>query len=62
MIVHLHTIVHNEIERLPFAINYWKLCATHVFVYLMKSTNDGSKEYLEQYSDFITIQEIDDKK
>lgn len=60
MIVHLHTIVHNEIERLPFAINYWKLCATHVFVYLMKSTNDGSKEYLEQYSDFITIQEIDD--
>jgi hypothetical protein len=26
----------------------------------MKSTDDGSKEYLEKYPDFITIKEIDD--
>lgn len=60
MIVHLHTLVYNEIDRLPFAIPYWKLCATHVFVYLMKSTNDGSKEYLEHFKDFVEIIEIDD--
>lgn len=60
MIVHLHTLVYNEIDRLPFAIPYWEKCATHVFVYLMKSSDDGSREYLEQFKDFVEICEIDD--
>lgn len=60
MIVHLHTLVYNEIDRLPFAIPYWKLCATHVFVYLMSSSNDGSREFLKSIGDFVTIEEIED--
>ena len=60
MIIHLHTLIHNEIERLPFAIKYWKTFVSHVYVYLMKSSNDGSREYLQNLSGFVTIEEIDD--
>lgn len=55
MNIHLHTICHNDIDILPFAINYWKKSVSHVFVYLMSSSNDGSKEYLSQFNDFISV-------
>ena len=58
--VHIHTLCHNEIERAPYAIKYWELCANHVFVYLMTSTNDGTREFLMKYPDFITIIDIVD--
>ena len=61
IIVHLYTLCRNEIERLPFAIKYWEKCASHVYVYLMSSTDDGSREYLQQFPDFITIEEINDE-
>lgn len=60
MIVHLHTICHNEIELIPFAIKYWREFIDHVYVYLMSSSNDGSREYLQKFPDYITIIDIED--
>lgn len=60
MVVHLHTVCYNEIDLIPVAIKYWKLCCDHVFVYVMESTDDGSLEELCKYQDFITVFKIKD--
>lgn len=39
---------------LPFVINYWKRVFDHVYVFDAKS-DDGSKEYMEQFPDLITV-------
>ena len=61
MVVHIHTLCHNERALIPTVMKYWHFIASHVFVYLMKSSDDGSRELLNQYPDFITIIEIDDE-
>ena len=60
MIVHIHTLCHNEMKLMLTVMKYWRVVASHVFVYLMKSSNDGSREYLEQFNDFVTIIDIED--
>ena len=52
-IIHLYTFCWNEMDILPFVIDYWKQYVTHAFVY-EKGSTDGSREYLQQF-DWITI-------
>lgn len=60
IIIHIHTICHNDRDIMPYIIKYWRLYGDHVYVYLMSSSNDGSREYLQQFPDFISIIEIED--
>lgn len=53
--VHYHLICENNENILEYAIPYWKLYASHVFIYLFKTKNDNSEKILEKYKDFITI-------
>ena len=54
MIIHLYTLCYNEIDILPWVIDYWKrLPVTKAIVYDNEST-DGSKEYLQQF-DWIEV-------
>ena len=54
MIVHLYTLCWNEMDILPFVVDYWKRFVTHAWVYDNGST-DGSVEYLKQF-DWITVE------
>lgn len=56
--IDLHTICYNEIKIAPFAIEYWKLFADHVYVYDSGST-DGCLELFAQYPDWITVVHYD---
>lgn len=47
----------NEMPILPWAVDYWKRYANHVYVFDDGST-DGSKAYLKQF-DFITVIEYE---
>lgn len=57
MMIHLYTCCYNEIEILPFVIDYWKKSVDFVFVYDNFST-DGSRELLSKY-DWIKIIDYD---
>lgn len=51
--IYVYTFCYNEIDILPFIIEYWKQYATKVIVYDNDST-DGSDLYLKQY-DWIEV-------
>ena len=53
MTVNVYTFCWNEMEILPFVVDYWKKYADHVYVYDNGST-DGSIDFLKQY-DWITV-------
>lgn len=53
--IHYHLICENNENILKYAIPYWKLYASHVFIYLFKTENDNSEKILEKYKDFITV-------
>lgn len=55
--VDVFTLCWNEMDILPFAVDYWKKYANHVTVYDNGST-DGSVEFLEQF-DFVTVKHFD---
>ena len=54
MTIHLYTLCWNEMDILPFVVDYWKRFVTHAWVYDNGST-DGSIEYLKQF-DWITVE------
>lgn len=56
MKIDLYTICYNEMDILPFCVDYWKRFASHVYVFDNYST-DGSVEFLSQdkFADWITI-------
>lgn len=54
MKIDLYTLCWNEMDILPFVIDYWKRFVTHAYVYDNGST-DGSVEYLKQF-DWITVE------
>ena len=54
MTIHLYTLCWNEMDILPFVVDYWKRFVTHAWVYDNGST-DGSVEYLKQF-DWITVE------
>ena len=54
MTIHLYTLCWNEMDILPFVVDYWKRFVTHAYVYDNGST-DGSVEYLKQF-DWITVE------
>ena len=60
MNIHLHTICYNERDLMEIAIKYWQSSVDHVFVYLMNSSNDGSKEFLSKYRNYISVINIKD--
>lgn len=53
MKIDLYTLCWNEIDILPFVIDYWKRFVNKAYVYDNGST-DGSVEYLRQY-DWIEV-------
>jgi len=53
MTVHVHTFCWNEMEILPFVVQYWKRFADKVFVY-DNGSDDGSVEYLKKF-DFVEV-------
>lgn len=55
MKIHLYTFCYNEINILPFVVDYWKFITCRVIVYDNMST-DGSVEYLRKF-DFIEVRE-----
>lgn len=57
MTVHVYTFCWNEMEILPFVVDYWKKYADHVYVYDNGST-DGSIDFLKQY-DWITVRHFE---
>ena len=57
MTIHLYTLCWNEMDILPFVIDYWKRFVTHAYVYDNGST-DGSVEYLKQF-DWITVEHFE---
>ena len=58
MTIHLYTLCWNEMDILPFVIDYWKrIPVTKAIVYDNGST-DGSVEYLKQF-DWITVEHYD---
>lgn len=58
MNIHLYTLCWNEMDILPFVIDYWKrLPITKAVVYDNGST-DGSVEYLKQF-DWIDVRHFD---
>lgn len=60
MTIHLYTLCWNEMDILPFVIDYWKrLPITKAVVYDNGST-DGSVEYLKQF-DWIEVRHFETK-
>lgn len=57
MKIHLYTLCYNEIDIIPWAIDYWKRFAEKAVVYDNGST-DGSIEYLSQF-DWIEVRHFD---
>lgn len=57
MKIDLYTICYNEMDILPFCVDYWKRFANHVYVFDNGST-DGSIEFLMQF-DWITVQHFE---
>ena len=58
MVIHLYTLCWNEMDILPFVIDYWKrIPITKAVVYDNGST-DGSIEFLEQF-DWIEIRRFE---
>ncbi len=53
MDIEIFTFCWNEIDILPWVVDYWKRFATHVTVFDNGST-DGSVEYLEKFR-FVTV-------
>lgn len=53
MTIHLYTLCFNEMDILPFCVDYWKRFASHVTVYDNGST-DGSVEFLQHF-DWIEV-------
>ena len=57
MVIDLYTLCWNEMDILPFVVDYWKRFVTHAYVYDNGST-DGSVEYLNQF-DWIEVRHFD---
>lgn len=58
MVIHLYTLCWNEMDILPFVIDYWKkIPVTKAVVYDNGST-DGSIEYLQQF-DWIEVRHFE---
>lgn len=47
--VDVFTLCYNEMDILPFVIDYWKLFARHVYVF-DNGSDDGSVEYLKKFN------------
>ena len=58
MRIEVFTFCWNEMEVLPFAVDYWRRYASHVTVFDNGST-DGSIEFMRQHSDLITIERFE---
>lgn len=50
----LYTLCWNEIDILPFVIDYWKVMGISKAVVYDNESDDGSKEYLQQF-DWIEV-------
>lgn len=57
MKIDLYTLCWNEIDILPFVVDYWKRFVTQAYVYDNGST-DGSVDYLRQF-DWIEVRHFD---
>lgn len=57
MTVHLYSVCYNEIDILPFVIEYWKKFVSHAYIFDNGST-DGSVEFLNRF-DWITVEHFD---
>lgn len=55
--IDLYTLVYNEMDILPFCVDYWKRFAEHVYVF-DNGSDEGSVEYLTQFP-WITVQHFD---
>lgn len=47
--VDVFTLCYNEMDILPFVIDYWRLFARHVYVF-DNGSDDGSVEYLKEFN------------
>lgn len=50
MIIHLYTLCWNEIDILPFVVDYWEKLNVSKAVVFDNGSTDGSVEYLEQFN------------
>ena len=55
MRIEVFTFCWNEMDVLPFAVDYWRRYASHVTVFDNGST-DGSIEFMQQHGDLITVE------
>ena len=46
--IHVYVVCWNEMDNIPFGVDYWKRFAERVIVY-DNGSDDGSVEYLSQY-------------
>ena len=46
--IHAYVVCWNEMDNIPFVVDYWKRFAERVIVY-DNGSDDGSVEYLTQY-------------
>lgn len=46
--IHAYVVCWNEMDNIPFVVDYWKRFAERVIVY-DNGSDDGSVEYLSQY-------------
>lgn len=60
MKIHLYTLCWNEMDILPFVIDYWKLLPIEKAVVYDNGSTDGSIEYLQQY-DWIEVRHFETK-
>lgn len=54
MVLHLYTMCYNEIDILPFVVDYWKKLGVSKAIVFDNESTDGSVEYLEKY-DWIDV-------
>ena len=58
MSIHLYTLCWNEMDILPFVIDYWKLLPITKAVVYDNGSTDGSIEYLKQFN-WIEVRHFD---
>lgn len=60
MRIHLYTLCYNEMDILPFVLDYWKLLPIEKAVVYDNGSTDGSVEYLKQF-DWIEVRHFETK-
>lgn len=56
--VHVYIICWNEIDILPFCVDYWKCFAERVIVY-DNGSDDGTLEFLDKFKPWIEVRHFD---